>query len=161
MNNDILPNKDMTHSIKINYGIIIPDKLWHHHDQVETWYHFSIYRLWSHRFLMTSTLGYSDVTCSLPSKNKLWHYPILMRCMTSFALMYSPAWKRSNRFLTGALLTTVLLVKPIFLLTFSLPSCPWIFSCETRGSDAIWCSFEVSITWTLMLDGKENGCLSL
>ena len=37
----------------------------------------------------------------------------------------------------------VLLIKPIVLLKFSLPSCRWIF---------------VVITWTRMLDGKANGC---
>ena len=35
----------------------------------------------------------------------------------------------------------VLLIKPIFLLKFSLPSCRWIF---------------VVITWTRMLDGKQT-----
>ena len=30
------PHQDMTHIIKINYGIIIPEKICHHHDQVET-----------------------------------------------------------------------------------------------------------------------------
>ena len=47
-----------------------------------TWYHFSIYRLWSQHFLMTSTLGNSDVTCSLPAKNKLWshHFNSLGYC---------------------------------------------------------------------------------
>ena len=37
----------------------------------------------------------------------------------------------------------VLLIKPIVLLKFSLPSCRWIF---------------VVITWTRMLEGKANGC---
>ena len=37
----------------------------------------------------------------------------------------------------------VLLIKPVVLLKFSLPSCRWIF---------------VVITWTRMLDGKANGC---
>ena len=37
----------------------------------------------------------------------------------------------------------VLLIKPIVLLKFSLPSCRWIF---------------VVITWTSLLDGKANGC---
>ena len=32
---------------------------------------------------MTSTLGNSDVTCSLLATNKLWHHPIYMTCMTS------------------------------------------------------------------------------
>ena len=35
----------------------------------------------------------------------------------------------------------VLVIKPIVLLKFSLPSCRWIF---------------VVITWTRMLDGKAN-----
>ena len=30
------PHKDMTHIIKINYGIIIPEKKSHHHDQEGT-----------------------------------------------------------------------------------------------------------------------------
>ena len=30
------PHEDMTHIIKINYDIIIPEKLLHHHDQVGT-----------------------------------------------------------------------------------------------------------------------------
>ena len=46
-------------------------------------------------------LGYSDLTCSSFTENKLWHHPILMRCMTSSALMYSCAsscaWKRPIR----------------------------------------------------------------
>ena len=29
-------------------------------------------------FWWRQPLGYSDVTCSLPAKNKLWHHPILM-----------------------------------------------------------------------------------
>ena len=100
------PHKDMTHIIKINHDIILPGKFWHHHNQVATFpfidYDFNI-------FLMTPTPVYCDVTCSSPTENKLWHHPLLMRCMTSFALMYSPAswwnspyWKR----LTGALSTT-------------------------------------------------------
>ena len=40
----------------------------------------------------------------------------------------------------------VLLINPIVLLKFSLPSCCWIF---------------VVITWTCMLDGKANGCLAV
>ena len=63
------------------------NKLWHHHDQVETWYYFSIYRLWSHRFWWRR--GYSDVTCSLPTIKNLWDLPILRRCMTSSALIYT------------------------------------------------------------------------
>ena len=46
-------------------------------------------------------LGYSDVTCSSLTENKLWHHPILMRCMTSSVLRYSCAsscaWKRPIR----------------------------------------------------------------
>lgn len=39
---------------------------------------------------MTSTLGYSDVTCLWPTENKLWHHPIfIMRCKTSLALIYA------------------------------------------------------------------------
>ena len=54
------------------------NKLWHHYDQVETWYHFSIYRLWSQHFWWRRPLGYSDVTYSLPTEKNLWDLPILM-----------------------------------------------------------------------------------
>ena len=73
------------------------EEIWHHRDQVGTW-HVCIHRLWSQHFWWSQPLGYSDVTCSLPTQNKLWHHPILMRCMASFALVYSCAsscaWKR-------------------------------------------------------------------
>ena len=54
--------------------------------------HFSIFKDNDlNIFWWRQSLGYSDVTCSLPAKNKLSHHPILMGCMTSSALMYSPA----------------------------------------------------------------------
>ena len=39
-------------------------------------------------FLMTSTLGYCDVTCTLTAQNSLCHHPMLMRCLTSPLLIY-------------------------------------------------------------------------
>ena len=69
--------------------IILSGYIWHHHDQVRTWYHYSIYRLWSQNFWWRQRLGYSDVTCSLSTENKLWHHPIFVRCMTSSAVIYA------------------------------------------------------------------------
>ena len=53
-------------------------------------------------------------------------------------------WQRNAKIKAWCTCKVVgLLIKPIVLLKFSLPSCRWIF---------------VVITWTSMLDGKANGC---
>ena len=52
------------------------EEIWHHRDQVGTW-HVCIHRLWSQHFWWSQPLGYSDVTCSLPTQNKLWHQSYL------------------------------------------------------------------------------------
>ena len=55
------------------------------------WYHFSIYIIDYdlNIFWRRQPLGYSDVTCSMLTENKLWHHPFLMRCITSSALIYA------------------------------------------------------------------------
>ena len=56
-------------------------KIWHHHDQEGTWYHFPIYRVMISTFFDDVMPGCFDIICSLPTENKLWNHPILMICM--------------------------------------------------------------------------------
>ena len=71
---------------------------------------------------------------ALSIKRKIWHLHVVV----------VQKWQRNAKIKAWCTCKVgVLLIKPIVLLKFSLPSCRWIF---------------VVITWTRMLDGKANGC---
>ena len=72
------------------------------------------------------------------------------KCVSNFPLTWLENWQwlfprpimARTQILVQRWKVVVLVIKPIVLLKFSLPSCRWIF---------------VVITWTRMLDGKANG----